>query len=135
MRRFVTLMTTGCLALTPLSAAAQFNSAAEVKPILQMIVPNWVSVREYNGEDLLYFTLLEVYRCGLTQIRYVVNDGKPRVWDTPPCEGDVTFSEIPEGRLPYVAFPLKSLKKLRIELSYDDGTVQTENYERAAILQ
>lgn len=135
MRCFVTLLTTGFLVFAPMTASAQFNTAAEVKPILQMIVPNWVSVREYNGEDLLYFTLLEVYRCGLTQIRYVVNNGKPQVWKTPPCEGDATFSQIPEGRLPYVAFPLKSLENLRIELSYDDGTVQTESYERAAILQ
>lgn len=116
-------------------AAAQMQSAAEVKPILQMIVPQWVSLREFNGEDILYFTILEVYRCGLDQIRYVINDGKPQVWETPPCEGDTTFAEIPADRLPYATFPLQSVEAVRIELSYDDGTVQTESYGRTDILQ
>ncbi|MDJ0826824.1 MAG: hypothetical protein QNJ16_15100 [Rhodobacter sp.] len=123
------------VALAAGPALAQFNSAAEVKPILQMIKPQWVSLREFNGQDLLYFTLLEVYRCGLDQIRYVINDGKPAVWETPPCEGDETFSEIPEDRLPYTTFRLGAVDQVRIELTYDDGTVETETYARAAILQ
>jgi len=136
MTRFCTLplALAACLA-APVTATAQFNTAAEVKPIVQMIVPNWISLREYNGQDLLYFTLLEVYRCGIDQIRYVINDGKPGVWETPPCEGDETFSEIPADRLPYATFKLGAIQKLRIELTFDDGTVQTESYERAAILQ
>ncbi|MDJ0629482.1 MAG: hypothetical protein QNJ44_14580 [Rhodobacter sp.] len=116
-------------------AAAQFDSAEQVKPILQMIKPQWVSLREFNGQDLLYFTLLEVYRCGLDQIRYVINDGKPSVWETPPCESDETFSEIPADRLPYATFKLGAVDQVRIELTYDDGTVETETYTRAAIMQ
>jgi len=127
--------TAAMIALAPLPGLAQFNTAAEVKPILQMIVPNWISLREYDGQDLLYFTLLEVYRCGLEQVRYVINDGKPSVWETPPCEGDATFSTIPADRLPYAVFKLGAIQKLRIELTFDDGTTQTESYERAAILQ
>lgn len=129
------LATATAAAVTPVPAAAQFNSAAEVKPILQMIVPQWVSIREYDGQDLLYFTLLEVYRCGLEQIRYVINDGKPRVWQTEPCEGDAVFSEIGADRLPYATFGLGSLETVRIELIYDDGSVQTERYQRSDIQQ
>ncbi len=114
-------------------AAAQMNTAAEVKPILQMTKGNWVAVREFNGQDLLYFTHLEVFRCGLDQIRYVINDGKPDVWETPPCEGDETFSEIPADRLPYAVFPPGSIGQVRIELTYDDGSIQTESFEREAI--
>lgn len=135
MRNIPALYLGAAMATAPLAAHAQFNSAAEVKPILQMIIPQWVSVREFNGQDLLYFTLLEVYRCGLEQIRYVINDGKPRVWQTEPCEGDEVFSEIGEDRLPYAEFELGSVQTVRIELIFDDGTVQTESYERAAIKQ
>ena len=124
-----------CLAVTcAVSANAQFNTAAEVKPILQMIKGNWIAVREFDGQDLVYFTMLEVYRCGLQQIRYVINDGKPRVWVTEPCEGDQTFAEIGADRLPYATFPLGSIDKVRIELTYDDGTVQTESFDRAGIM-
>lgn len=132
MRKF---LFAGVLALIGLPAVAQFNSAAEVKPILQMIKPQWVTVRRFDGKDLLYFTILEVYRCGLDQIRYVINDGKPRVWETPPCEGDATFSTIPADRLPYAEFPLNHIETLRIELTYDDGEVQVESYDRADVSQ
>jgi len=114
-------------------AAAQFNTAAEGKPILEMTKANWISVREFNGQDLLYFTHLEVFRCGLKQIRYVINDGKPSVWKTEPCEGDETFSEIGADRLPYATFPLGSIESVRIELTYDDDTVETETFQRSAI--
>ncbi|WP_425049649.1 hypothetical protein [Psychromarinibacter sp. S121] len=116
-------------------AQAQFDSAEQVKPILKMIKPQWVSLREYDGQDLLYFTMLEVYRCGIDQIRYVINDGKPRVWETPPCEGDETFSEIPADRLPFTTFPLQSVEKLRVELTYDDGSVEWAEYTRGDVLQ
>ncbi len=123
------------MAVAPLPVAAQFNSAAEVKPILQMIIPQWVGLREYDGQDLLYFTLLEVYRCGLEQIRYRINGEEPRIWVTEPCEGDATFSEIGEDRLPYTEFPLRSVNEVIIELIFDDGTMQTETYPRDSILQ
>ncbi|MAQ82109.1 hypothetical protein [Psychromarinibacter halotolerans] len=116
-------------------AQAQFDSAEQVKPILKMIKPQWVSLREYEGQDLLYFTMLEVYRCGIDQIRYVINEGKPAVWETPPCEGDEAFSDIPADRLPFTTFPLKSVEKLRIELTYDDGTVEWAEYQRGDVLQ
>ncbi len=115
-------------------AQAQMQTTAEVKPILQMTRGNWVAVREYDGQDLLYFTHLEVFRCGLEQIRYVINDGKPSVWETPACAGDDTFTGIPADRLPYAVFPAKSIKSVRIELTYDDGTVETESFERGAIM-
>ena len=123
------------MAVAPLPIAAQFNSSAEVKPLLPMIIPQWVGLREYDGQDLLYFTLLEVYRCGLDQIRYRINGEEPRIWVTEPCEGDATFSEIGEDRLPYTEFPLRSVNEVIIELIFDDGTMQTEIYPRASILQ
>ncbi|MDF0601737.1 hypothetical protein P1J78_13410 [Psychromarinibacter sp. C21-152] len=116
-------------------AAAQFDSAEQVKPILKTIKPQWISLREFNGQDLLYFTMLEVYRCGIEQIRFVINDGKPQVWETEPCEGDETFSEIGEDRLPYATLPLQSVDKVRIELTYDDGTVEWGEYARGDVLQ
>jgi len=115
-------------------AAAQFNSAAEVKPILQMTKGNWIAVREYDGQDLLYFTHLEVFRCGLERITFAVNGGQAYLWQTPPCEGDETFSEIPADRLPYVVYPLGSIATVRVQLIYDDGTIDDEVFERGAVM-
>ena len=120
--------------LLALPAAAQMDTAAQVKPILQMTKGNWIAVREFNGQDLLYFTHLEVFRCGLERITYALNYGAAVVWDTPPCPGDDTFSEIPADRQPYAVFALGSIETVRVELVYDDGTSEAEVYERGAVL-
>lgn len=117
-----------------LPVAAQFNSTAEVKPILQMTKDSWIAVREFNGQDLLYFTHLEVFRCGLDRITFAVNGGQAYLWETPPCPGDETFSEIPADRLPYAVYPPGSIETVRVELVYDDGTIEGEVYERGAVM-
>jgi len=121
---------------TPL-LAANFTTAAEVKPILGATKANWVAVREFNGQDLLYFTHLEAWRCGLDQIRYFVNDGKPRVWETEPCYDDTNTPnaiKMPDGHLPYTVLPLGSVYSVTVEITYDDGTRESETFERAAIM-
>ncbi len=135
MRIWTGVLTALWVSTAATGAVAQFNTAAEVKPILKMIKPQWISLREFNGQDLLYFTMLEVYRCGLDQIRFIINGGKPRVWETEPCEGDQTFSEIGADRLPYTAFDLGSVDRVRIELTYDDGTIEWADYQRGDVLQ
>ena len=117
-----------------LPVQAQMTTTAQVKPILEMTKGNWVAVREYGGQDLLYFTHLEVFRCGLAQIAFAVNGQSPWLWQTPPCPGDETFSEISADRLPYAAFPLGSIETVWIELTYEDGTVQSEAFARGAIM-
>jgi len=118
------------------SAAAGFTTAAEVKPILNATKANWVAVREFNGQDLLYFTHLESWRCGLDQIRYFVNEGKPQVWDTEPCYEDTAAPNAMklEGRLPYTELPLGSVETVTIEVTYDDGSIETATFERGAIM-
>ena len=63
----------------------RFTTATEVKPILNATRANWVAIREYDGQDLLYLTHLLSWRCGLHQIRYAVNDGPLQSWPMPPC--------------------------------------------------
>jgi len=116
--------------------AANFTTAAEVKPILGATKANWVAVREFDGQDLLYFTHLEAWRCGLDQIRYFVNEGKPRVWETEPCYEDTATPNAMkmEGRLPYTELPLGSVASVTVELTYDDGSVESATFERGSIM-
>lgn len=114
----------------------KFTTATEVKPILGMTRANWVAVREYDGQDLIYFTHLLAWRCGLHEIRYAINDGPMQVWDMPPCLDQTNTPNAidPDLGLPYIDRPLGGVTALRIELLYDDMTTDKAVFQRKEIL-
>lgn len=134
--KIVTLVGTGILLLGGnLAQAQQFTTAAEVRPILDATQANWIAVREYEGQDLLYFTHLLAWRCGLEAVRYAVNGGEMQVFELEPCYTDeaqpnaIKSTEI----LPFVTLGLKSVARVDVELTYDDGTTAMGSYERSSI--
>ena len=116
--------------------AQNFTTAAEVKPILVATKANWIAVREYEGQDLLYFTHIEAWRCGLSEVNYMVNQGTPQAWQMEPCYEDTAQPNAikAEGRLPFIALPLGATAEVIVSLVFDDGSIETEKFERAAIL-
>ncbi|MFZ5965079.1 hypothetical protein ACOXXX_19210 [Thalassococcus sp. BH17M4-6] len=114
----------------------QFTTATEVRPILDMTKGNWVALRDYGGQDLLYVTHLLAWRCGLAQMRYAVNGGALQVWDLPPChEGTTSPNALtPDDGLPYIGFPAGSVAQVQIELTYDDLTVDSATFARDDVL-
>ncbi len=125
---------TALLLMSP--AQAQFVTADQVRPILQATEGNWIGVRRWEGNDLLYFTHLESWRCGLSRVRYGINSKKP----TQDYELDECFEDKPnpnildvENHLPYVTLPLDSVETIVIEVTYDDGQKQTAFYNREKI--
>ncbi|WP_371168859.1 hypothetical protein [Aliiroseovarius sp. 2305UL8-7] len=116
--------------------AQNFTTAVEVRPILDATKGNWVAVREYDGKDLLYFTHLLAWRCGLDQISYALNGGDERVFDAEPCyENEPQPNAIKvEDKLPYVSFDLGSIDMVTVRVVYDDGAQATNSYERADIM-
>jgi len=118
--------------------AGQFTTAAEVKPILGMTEANWVAVRAYEGQDLVYFTHLMAWRCGLWDIHYGLN-GAPA--DQPlalePCHSETAQ---PNGMTdvisfpPYITLPLNSVESIAVTLTFDDGTEQSASFSRAQVL-
>jgi len=125
-----------CLVLLALPASAQnFTTAAEVKPILQATKANWIAVREWNGQDLIYFTHLESWRCGLSSVRYAVNGGPLQDWGMEPCrDGTAQPNAIGADHLPYTALPAGSVQQVMVQVTYDDGSSDSATYDRAAVL-
>ncbi|SMH57567.1 hypothetical protein [Maritimibacter sp. HL-12] len=124
------------VALATPAFGQQFTTAAEVKPILDATKSNWIAVREYDGQDLLYFTHLMAWRCGIDQIYYALNGGSERPWDGEPCyEGEAQPNAIKAADvLPFVALPLGSVESVTVRLEYDDGSTDSASYQRADVL-
>lgn len=117
------------------TSTGKFLTAAEVKPILGATQANWIAVREWEGQDLLYFTHLLSWRCGLYEIRYSINDEAHQLWPFPECDPDThTVGVIPEGTAIYAEMPLRSVDIVTIELLYDDLTTEAASFARESVL-
>lgn len=118
----------------PQTPLGKFTTATEVKPILTMTKANWVAVREYDGKDLVYFTHLMSWRCGLAAMRYSLNDGPLQMYDLPPCdEASATPNAIPTDWYPISGLPPQSVQKVYVEIFYDDLSTDSASFDRAGV--
>lgn len=120
-----------------ITRAENFTTAAEIKPILDATRANWIAVREYDGKDLLYFTHLLSWRCGLSEIRYGLNSAAPdKIWAMEPCydsEPQPNALKM-EGAEIYLTEPLGSIQTISISITYDDDTEASTDFNRAAVM-
>ncbi|MDZ4309455.1 MAG: hypothetical protein U1A24_02690 [Cypionkella sp.] len=126
------------IATMPTAALAEnFTTAAEIKPILDATRANWIAVREYDGKDLLYFTHLLAWRCGLSEIRYGLNGAAPdKIWPMEPCydtEPQPNALKM-EGAEIYLTEPLGSIQTINVSVTYDDGSEASADFNRAAVM-
>lgn len=120
----------------PQAPTGKFTTAAEVKPILTATKGNWVAVREYDGQDLLYVTHIWSWRCGLHAMAISVNGEPMQNWPLPPCHMKYTTPNaiLEEDGLPYLRLRLGSVQTIDIQLVYDDLSMDVATFERANIL-
>lgn len=121
----------------PQIPTGKYTTATEVRPILGMTKSNWIGVREYEGQDLIYFTHLMAWRCGLWDIRYGIN-GEPATNVVPiePCNEEFAQPNVMvdvENFLPYVTHPLQSVESVYVEIVFDDGTTDFAQFDRAEV--
>ena len=123
-------------ALAAPAAAQQFTTAEEVKPMLDFTRADWVSLREFDGDDQLLFTHILAWRCGIDRISYAINGNKRQRLKVEPCyEGETQPNAIKaKDILPYVTFPGGTVDSVTVWLIYDDGSTDKEDYQRKAIL-
>ena len=93
--------------------SGKFTTATEVKPILDMTKANWVALREYQGQDLLYVTHLMAWRCGLHEMRYSVNGEPMQVWPMPNSFPPAAMPTGCSGTIPQPSVSLRILRKPR----------------------
>lgn len=121
----------------PQVPTGKYTTALEVKPILGMTKGNWVAVRNYEGQDILYFSHLLAWRCGLWDIRYGIN-GAPadQVLALEPCHQDMQTPNVltdVETYPIYATLPPDSVNTVYVEITFDDGTTDFAQFNRNEI--
>lgn len=109
--------------------------AQEARQVLAMTKGNWVAVREFDGKDLLYFSNLLAWRCGVERIRFSVNGGPLEPLKHAPCHVDDAAPNAiyPEDTPPFLSFPLGSVQTITVEVEFPDGSREVGDYERAGV--
>ncbi|GAB4227286.1 MAG: hypothetical protein Kow0032_06230 [Methyloligellaceae bacterium] len=111
----------GGLALAGGPAAGQSSLAGQEKRVLGLTKAHWVSFRDFNGKQLIYFTHLESYRCGLEEVRYSLNSMRlDKTWKLQPCDPKKA-NHITTDR-PYITLPPGSASWIALQLTFADGT-------------
>jgi hypothetical protein len=102
-------------------SGADAQSSGQEKSILEMTRSNWVSIRDWQGNQLIYFTHLEAWRCGIARVRYSVNsDALDREWKLSACD-PANPNAIGTDK-PYVTLPGGSVTSVSVQVTYADGT-------------
>lgn len=135
MRGIGMAVASGVLAVLAGGAGAQsFTTQAEVRPILEATRASWVALGAGEGSDLLYFTHLAAWRCGIAGASFRLNGAAADVpFDLEPCYRDTAQPNAIKG-LPFITLPPGSVASLVVTVSYPDGSTDTAKYERRAIL-
>ena len=128
--------------LTGLSAEDQtplgkFTTATEVKPILEVTKGNWAAVREYDGQDLVYFTHILSWRCGLIAAKFSINGSPLQGLQMPECH--MKFQQPnalidSEPLLSFRRYELGSVQSVRIDILLDDLSTASVTLLRGDIL-
>ncbi|KNG95098.1 hypothetical protein [Pseudaestuariivita atlantica] len=115
----------------------RFLTATEVRPILNATRANWIAVRDFNGQDLVYVTHLWSWRCGLLRIEVAINGGAFEDWPMPACHDDTSAPNaiLPEDGLPYIAHAGGSVKEVAVRITYDDLGTDEARFDGKGMLQ
>ena len=94
----------------------------QMKQILNMTQNNWVSFRDFNGKQLIYFTHLESYTCGIKEVHYSINlDDLDKVWELQICDTKNPMAVTKDTV--YLTMPLGTAKSIAVQVIFTDGTM------------
>lgn len=119
------------------ATAQQFTTASEVRPVLAATQAQWVALRDYEGQDWLYFTQVLSWRCGLSAVHFTINDGAEEELSLEPChEGTASPNAIRTEDLDQLLrrYPSGHVNAIGLRLTLDDGSEMTGRYQRPQVL-
>lgn len=117
----IKILITLLLFFTLFTPALNAMPPEQMKKILGMTQRSWVSFRDFNGQQLIYFTHLEAYTCGIKEVRYSINsDALDKVWTLQPCKDD-GISSIKKDLI-MLKLALDTAKSIDVQLIFVDGT-------------
>jgi len=110
---------------------AQGMPPEQIKQILDVTKANWVAFRDWQGQQLIYFTHLESWKCGIDYVFYGLNGGPlDQMWELDECDPDKPNAVLKEK--PYIELPAGSTQSISVQLVYPNGTkspVETFEYK------
>lgn len=113
------------------TATAQGMPPEQIKQILDMTKTSWVSFRDWQGQQLIYFTHLEAWKCGIDYVFYGLNGGPlDQIWELDTCNPDNPNAVLKDK--PYIELPAGSTQSISVQLIYPDGSkspVETFQYK------
>ncbi len=121
----LTLCAALLLAALNTPAAAQQSRVMpldQVKNILDMTKDSWIAYRDFNGRQLIYFTQILSWHCGMKEIRYSLNSTElDQRFPVPACN-ELLPNNIGQDDKIYLSGKLGSVESLAVQLVFDDDT-------------
>jgi hypothetical protein len=109
-----------CIVLAAGSTEAQSLPGQEPK-ILALTKGSWAYFRDYNGRQLIYFTHLEAYRCGISKVRYSLDSpALDREWKLQPCDRKEPTNITTDK--PYISLAPGTANSIFVQLTFNDGS-------------
>lgn len=119
MTRFLTFITALLLVINVTAAAGM--PPDQMKNIINLTKDNWIAYRDFNGKQLIYFTHLEAWKCGIEQVKYGLNENSlNQEWTLEACDEENQL--IVTKDTPYLTFDLNSINVIKVEITFKDGT-------------
>ena len=116
------ILSAGALA-TPIAAKAQMPPPAQFKMMAEAAKAQWIAFRNWDGKQLIYFTIPVTYHCGLSEIRYSLNgDDLAERWPVPACNAQMPFNIDAEKDKLYLELDPGAVSAVSLQLVYADGS-------------
>lgn len=104
------------------NAQSRVPTVPFVKKVLISTKGRWISFRNYSGQQLIYFTHLLSWKCGISELHYSINGrALDQRWAVPHCNPLVPYNIDPKTKT-HLTLPLGGAKSLSVQVIFKDGS-------------